>query len=132
MQINADRVIQLRRKHHWSQDELATAAGLVLRTIQRVEASGSASLQTLKAIAAAFEADIQELKIAAENVMPRYEYKTLELPFKTGFIKQVVPDISAALNKEGREGWRLSQVVAPIGSGGSSVSVIAILERPTN
>lgn len=64
--------------------------------------------------------------------MAKYEYKTLVLPFKTGFITQVPPDIATALNKEGRDGWRLSQTIAPIGSGGSSVSVIAILERPAS
>jgi hypothetical protein len=64
--------------------------------------------------------------------MQGYEYKTLTLPFKTGFLNQVPPDITTALNKEGREGWRLSQVLAPIGSGGSTVSMIAILERPAD
>jgi hypothetical protein len=59
-----------------------------------------------------------------------YEYKTLVLPFKTGFFKQVPPDMAAALSREGREGWRLSQICAPIGAGGSTVSMIAILERP--
>lgn len=132
MQINADRVVQLRRKHHWSQDELATAAGLVLRTIQRVEASGSASLQTLKAIAAAFEADIHDFEIATESVMPRYEYKTLVLPVKSGFTTQTLPDVSAALNKEAHDGWRLSEIFTPTGSSGQSVSVVAILERPAN
>ena len=130
MQVNAERVIELRKKSSWSQDELATAAGLNLRTIQRVENTGTASLQTMKAIAAALEAALEDFHDTPGRKMTMYEYKTLVLPFKTGFINQVPPDIATALNKEGREGWRLSQVVAPIGSGGSSVSVIAILERP--
>ena len=132
MRINAQRVMELRKKCSWSQDELATAAGLNLRTVQRVETSGTASLQTLKAIAAALEADLDDFNRAPEKTMTKYEYKTLVLPFKTGFINQVVPDIASALNKEGADGWRLSQTIAPIGSGGSSVSVIAILERPLN
>ncbi len=129
MQINAQRVIELRRKCSWSQDELATAAGLNLRTVQRAENTATASLQTLKAIAAALEADLDDFNRIPEKSMTKYEYKTLVLPFKTGFITQVPPDIATALNKEGRDGWRLSQTIAPIGSGGSSVSVIAILER---
>jgi transcriptional regulator with XRE-family HTH domain len=132
MQINAEQVMQSRKKRHWSQDELATAAGLNLRTVQRIEATGSASLQTLKAIASALESDLDAFKVIAEKVMQRYEYKSLTLPFKTGFLNQVPPDITTALNKEGREGWRLSQVLAPIGSGGSTVSMIAILERPAD
>ena len=132
MQINAQRVTDLRRKCSWSQDELATAAGINLRTIQRVENTGTASLQTLKAIASALEADLDDFKRTPEKTMTKYEYKTLVLPFKTGFLNQVVPDIASALNKEGADGWRLSQTIAPIGSGGSSVSVIAILERPAS
>ena len=30
--------------------------------------------------------------------MMKYEYKTLVLPFKIGFFKQVLPDVSASLN----------------------------------
>ena len=59
-----------------------------------------------------------------------YEYKTIVLPFKTRFFSQTPPDVAVAINKEAREGWRLSQVCAPIGAGGSTVSMIAILERP--
>ena len=132
MQVNSDRIIELRRNSAWSQDELATAAGLNLRTVQRAEKGRTASMQTLKALAAALEADLDDLKKPAENTVMKYEYKTLVMPFKTGFASQVPPDIATALNHEGSEGWRLSQVCAPIGSGGSTVSMIAILERPAN
>ena len=67
MQINAEQVMQLRKKRHWSQDELATAAGLNLRTVQRVEATGSASLQTLKAIASALESDLDAFNHCGES-----------------------------------------------------------------
>jgi transcriptional regulator with XRE-family HTH domain len=130
MQINSDRIIELRRICQWSQDELATASGLNLRTVQRVENAGTASLQTLKALAAALETDVDDLKFAGEAPETKYEYKMLNLPFKTGFVTQTPPDIAAALNLEAREGWRLSQLCAPVGSGGSTVSMIAILERP--
>jgi hypothetical protein len=60
-----------------------------------------------------------------------YEYKTIVLPFKTSFFSQTPPDMATALNAQAREGWRLSQLCAPIGSGGSTVSMIAILERST-
>ena len=129
MLINADRIAELCRKRHWSQDELATAAGLNLRTVQRVENAGSASLQTLKAIAAALEADVDDLKAAPEKPMNRFECKTLVLPFKMGFFKQGVPDISSALNKEGKEGWQLKQIMLPSSQLGTSDSVVAVLER---
>jgi transcriptional regulator with XRE-family HTH domain len=130
MQINSDRIIELRRQCEWSQDELATAAGLNLRTVQRVENAGTASMQTVKALAAALETDLADLKTSVEAPVTKYEYKMVNLPFKTGFTSQTPPDIAAALNHEACEGWRLSQVCAPIGAGGSTVSMIAILERP--
>jgi transcriptional regulator with XRE-family HTH domain len=129
MHINAKRVIELRRKTSWSQDELATAAGLNLRTVQRVENTGTASMQTMKAIAAALEADLDDFKKPPEKNMVRYEYKTLVLPFKMGFFKQGLPDIGSALNAEGREGWQLKQIVLPSSQLGTSDNVVAILER---
>ena len=61
MKINADLVVKLRRKRSWSQDELAIASGLNLRTVQRIEKSASASLQSKKAVAAAFDIDTRDL-----------------------------------------------------------------------
>jgi ribosome-binding protein aMBF1 (putative translation factor) len=46
MKINVDAVLEARRQRAWSQEELATASGLNLRTIQRIESEGAASLQS--------------------------------------------------------------------------------------
>jgi transcriptional regulator with XRE-family HTH domain len=59
--INSKTILELRGAKHWSQDELATAAGLSIRTIQRAEREGAASLQTIKAIAAVFQVDANVL-----------------------------------------------------------------------
>ena len=40
---------------------MATASGLNLRTIQRIESDGLASLQSRKALAAAFDMDVNEM-----------------------------------------------------------------------
>lgn len=61
--------------------------------------------------------------------MAKFEYKTIILPFKMGFLKQGLPDIEGALNQEGQAGWQLKQVVLPSSSLGTSDSVVAILER---
>lgn len=61
MKVNAELIIKLRNERSWSQDELAIASGLNLRTIQRVESHASASLQTKKALAAALEIDARDL-----------------------------------------------------------------------
>jgi len=52
---------KLRKKHHYSQEQLATLAGVSLRTIQRIESGHSASLETLKSLAAVFEIEIELL-----------------------------------------------------------------------
>ena len=129
MKVNTARVLSLRTERSWSQDELATAAGLNLRTIQRIENEGTASLQSLKALASALQADLEDLKLTPEESMSKFEYKTVVLPFRVGIFKQGLPDIQKALNKEGQQGWRFRQMVLPSSSWGSSDSMVAILER---
>jgi transcriptional regulator with XRE-family HTH domain len=129
MKVNTTLVLKLRKERSWSQDELATAAGLNLRTIQRIENEGTASLQSMKAIASALEADLVDLKHIAEKSMSKFEYKTVVLPFRIGMFKQGLPDIQKALNKEGEQGWQFKQMVLPSSQLGSSDSMVAILER---
>jgi transcriptional regulator with XRE-family HTH domain len=54
MKIDREAVRQLRDDRSWSQEHLAAAASLSVRTIQRVESEGAASAETRLAIAAAF------------------------------------------------------------------------------
>jgi len=61
MRINADLVVELRNAKSWSQEELAIASGLNLRTIQRIENEATASLQSKKSLASALEIDVQNL-----------------------------------------------------------------------
>lgn len=57
----AGRVRDLRTERSWSQEHLAGAAGLSLRTIQRVESGYTCAGDTLLALAAAFEIPASEL-----------------------------------------------------------------------
>jgi len=57
----AANVRRLRLDRAWSQEELATASDLNVRTIQRVENGGKASLETMKSLAAAFNTTVAEL-----------------------------------------------------------------------
>ncbi len=61
MKINAELVLEARKGKSWSQEELAIASGLNLRTIQRIESEAAASLQSKKALAAALDIDIHDL-----------------------------------------------------------------------
>lgn len=64
MKIHAPIIVQLRHQHGWSQQQLADICGLSLRTIQRVENTGTASLETRKALAAAFHKSHHELLVS--------------------------------------------------------------------
>lgn len=61
MKIEDDLIRKLRNEKSWSQEELATASGLNIRTVQRVEKNSSASLQTKRSLALALGIEIQEL-----------------------------------------------------------------------
>jgi len=54
----SEQVRIIRQERSWSQAQLAEAADLSLRTIQRVERSGRCSAETLLAIAGAFDIDV--------------------------------------------------------------------------
>ena len=55
--------VQIERlKKGWTQEQLATVSGVSVRTIQRIERGETASVDTLKALAAAFNIDFQILK----------------------------------------------------------------------
>lgn len=54
-------VQKLRLKLGWSQQQLAEASGLSVRTIQRIEAGYPASTESLKSLAAVFEIDFSAL-----------------------------------------------------------------------
>jgi transcriptional regulator with XRE-family HTH domain len=54
-------VQKFRLKHGWSQQQLADASGLSVRTVQRIEAGYPASTESLKSLAAVFEVDFSSL-----------------------------------------------------------------------
>ena len=61
MKLQPKRVLEARQQRSWTQDELAVVSGLNLRTIQRIEKDGVASLQSVKALAAALDLNVQDL-----------------------------------------------------------------------
>ena len=60
-----------RRVHGWSQDQLARAAGLNLRTVQRVERGSACSGETLQALASALNLSTPKLTKAAPDTRQR-------------------------------------------------------------
>ncbi|MBI2398567.1 MAG: helix-turn-helix transcriptional regulator [Xanthomonadales bacterium] len=67
MKHSAGVVRRLRLERGWSQEQLALASGLSLRTIQRVEAEGSAALATKVCLAATFGIPLAELAVGASH-----------------------------------------------------------------
>jgi DNA-binding XRE family transcriptional regulator len=137
MKINCALVLQLRNARSWSQEELATAAGLNLRTIQRIENEASASLQSKKALASVFSIDIKALETKELPAMVMHEYKTMNIPIKKGFLsgisKTPLPNIEKILNEEGANGWRLVQILTPdllTSWGKATENMVALFERP--
>jgi DNA-binding XRE family transcriptional regulator len=61
MKVKSSLIRRYRAERLWSQEQLAHACGLGLRTIQRIEARGSASPETIKALAAVFEVGSETL-----------------------------------------------------------------------
>jgi transcriptional regulator with XRE-family HTH domain len=61
MKINSQKIIAERKNKAWSQQHLADASVVSLRTIQRVENNGTGSLETIKALASCFELDVNDL-----------------------------------------------------------------------
>lgn len=70
MQLNKEHLRRERELRAWSQSHLAEVAGLSMRTVQRIEGTGSASLESAKAIAAALDTQVEAL-LLAETLTPK-------------------------------------------------------------
>lgn len=71
MQINPEQLKRERLRRAWTQQHLADAAGLSLRTVQRVERDGTAGLDTQMSLAAALDVTPEELRKPSEP-QPRW------------------------------------------------------------
>ena len=68
---DANKIRALRIQKGWPQEQLARIADVSPRTIQRVEAGGNASFETLRSIAGAFDLEAYELmQQATQKVQP--------------------------------------------------------------
>lgn len=65
--MNKTLIAQLRKNHGWTQEQLAEKSGLTARTIQRLEAGNDVSLDTLNAVATAFNVNISDLFQTIDN-----------------------------------------------------------------
>lgn len=65
MHLNLDtqRIKDERSKRAWSQSQLAEASGVSLRTVQRIEKTGVASLESVKAFASVYCLEITDIQV---------------------------------------------------------------------
>lgn len=106
-----------------------------MRTVQRIETEATASLQSKKALAAAFEIAVKDLEHMDLSAIKTHEYQTIIIEWKQGFFPGIkparLPELTAVLNKEAQEGWRLVQILPPeLMMSNSAAKLVAIFERP--
>lgn len=138
MKINRNLILTHRKQRSWSQDELAVASGLDLRTIQRIERSGSASLQSRKAVAAALNIDVSDLDSPEEPMTTQYEYRVIQFDMKWNTTASKLgtdfAEMERHMNDLGSKGWDLVKISEILGGGLTSTvytaALIATFKRP--
>ena len=68
MDVNAEKIKNLRTQRSWTQQHLADACGVSLRTVQRVERYGNTSNETLMSLASVFEVQQCDITTTSEPV----------------------------------------------------------------
>lgn len=69
MDINAELIKTSRTNRNWTQQHLAEACGVSLRTIQRVERYGNASNETVMALASVLEVEQSDIIVPETPVV---------------------------------------------------------------
>jgi transcriptional regulator with XRE-family HTH domain len=83
VRVDPNRIKSERENRGWSQGHLASVAGLSLRTIQRIEKTGSASFESVTALASVLSVDVGDLRAnESEPSRGRALRLSLELPIR--------------------------------------------------
>lgn len=90
MKVKSSLIRKHRTDRLWSQEQLAEISGLGLRTIQRLEARGSGSQESIKALAAVFEVEAETL-FWRDGAFQTYKHK------QWGLVTLVVMPLIAAV-----------------------------------
>lgn len=75
--LSTTKLKTLRREKGWSQEVLAKATDLSVRTIQRIEADGKASAESTLALASVFSLSPQELKATSKEIEVNWTRKMI-------------------------------------------------------
>lgn len=83
VKVDSKRIRSERESRGWSQGHLASVAGLSLRTIQRIEKTGSASYESATALASVFAIDVSHLRAGEAASSGRRAIRlSFELPLR--------------------------------------------------
>jgi transcriptional regulator with XRE-family HTH domain len=83
VRVDSNLIRSERENRGWSQGHLASVAGLSLRTIQRIEKTGSASFESVTALASVFSVEVADLRAnKSEPSRGRAIRLSLELPMR--------------------------------------------------
>lgn len=106
VRVDSNRIRSERENRGWSQGHLASVAGLSLRTIQRIEKTGSASFESVTALASVFSVEVAALRVD-ESEAPRERAIRLSLELPMRLALAVVSGVICALHFRGRldAGW---------------------------
>ncbi len=117
-------MLKARKQKARSQEELATASGLNLRTIQRIESEGAASLQSTKALASALDLDIHDLDQEENHMRTTWEYRVIETKDRAS--------LQTELTTAGSEGWELVSSTAMFNTLMTRIVYTRFLKRPVS
>ena len=96
MNVNGRLVKSERRKRAWSQEHLADVTGLGLRTIQRIETTGAASYESVRALASV----LSIRKTLAGSTAATMVALAAVFALNTSWAEQVMLDISISQDNE--------------------------------
>lgn len=97
MEIRGDIVKQIRKDKGWTQAHLAEVCDVNLRTIQRVENQGSASVETIMALCVAFDVKRQVLFKVPEEAEIQSNPPSNTKMYVTIFLSGLIIGVSSTL-----------------------------------
>ena len=97
MEVNAILIKEQRTTRAWTQQHLADACGLSLRTVQRIERYGTCSVDTLMSLSAVLEMDKQDLLTAIPPVTEESKQGNLKLKLSIALAVALGMFLGAAL-----------------------------------
>ncbi len=102
VKVDSDRIRSERDRRAWSQEHLASVAGLGLRTVHRIEKTGSASLESMRSLASAFSLQVADLRADSDQAKRGRDIHiqlSLDLPLRLTLV--AVSGLLLALHSSG-------------------------------